>query len=348
MFSIRGPKVKYFAAVLAVIALIAGVYFTFFQSRGFVETKATIIDIVEDSIGEETTYYPIVEYTVNGDTYSGQSDQSCSPDAIGKTISILYNPEDPLVFHGNGQMGIYLMIVGAVILVIVVVSEIIGRKNMKETSQFQKSVGKTEYAPHVEGEERELYFLTDLGTEKYGHRIEDKNRKILYEAKMTKFSLTTAYKYDFIDHVHGTTVPHLIGHEEESQWGSLLVDDHYTFEFDGVDVWKHLKENGIKVDTGYTAGEATLVGMKYHIYRDGVEIALAETTSQYPHEEDAAQHKVAGAIPIEGFYRIWTKEQNLDLLFVTLMAFARSKAADDKGGTRGAMFGTIKNMSAQK
>ena len=74
---------------------------------------------------------------------------------------------------------------------------------------------------------------------------------------------------------------------------------------------------------------------------------MAETTSQYPHKEDAAQHKVAGAIPIQGFYRVWTREQNLDLLFMTLVAFARSGAGDDRGGSYGAVLGTIKRIGSK-
>ena len=45
MVSLRGPKLKIFAAVLAVIALAAGVYMMFFESRGLVKTTATIINI---------------------------------------------------------------------------------------------------------------------------------------------------------------------------------------------------------------------------------------------------------------------------------------------------------------
>ena len=112
-------------------------------------------------------------------------------------------------------------------------------------------------------------------------------------------------------------------------------------------MWKHLKESGVSVESSYTAGESTAIGQKYRILRDGAEIAVAETTSQYPHEEDAAQHKVAGAIPIQGFYRVWTREQNLDLLFMTLVAFARIGAGDDRGGSYGAVLGTIKNIGSK-
>ena len=345
MFSVRGPKLKYFAAILAVICLFGGVYLTFFQSRGFEKTSATIVDLEADQTGEDVTYYPIVDYTVDGVSYTGRVDQGNGSYSVGDTITIYYNPENPEIIHGGKGIGIYFMIASVVILAIVIVSSVREHRGLKETKETIRESGNTKYAPHIEGEERELYFLTDLGTLKAGHRIEDANRKVLYEAKMTELTVFGAYKFDFIDHEHGTTIPHMVGHAEETQWGSILLDDHLTFEFDGADVWKHLKENGISVDTSYTAGESTLVGMKYHIFRDGAEVAVAETTSQYPHEDDAAEHKVASAVPVEGFFRIWTKEQNLDLLFLTIMAFARSKSSDDKGGTIGAKIGTIKKLT---
>ena len=79
--------------------------------------------------------------------------------------------------------------------------------------------------------------------------------------------------------------------------------------------------------------------------RDGYEIARARQTSQYVHEEDAEQHKAASAIPVQGFFRVWTREQNLDLVFMTLLAFARSGAGDDKGGNFGAIIGTLERKS---
>ena len=49
---IRGPQLKYFAAVMAVIAIVAGIWMTFFQSRGFVKTTATIVSVVEQEDAE--------------------------------------------------------------------------------------------------------------------------------------------------------------------------------------------------------------------------------------------------------------------------------------------------------
>ena len=94
MISLRGPKLKIFAAVLAVIALAGGIYFTFFESRGFVKTTATIVDL-EVNFGaadESDTYTPTVEYTVDGKTYTGKLNQSSSSYKVGKTITVLYDP----------------------------------------------------------------------------------------------------------------------------------------------------------------------------------------------------------------------------------------------------------------
>ena len=90
----------------------------------------------------------------------------------------------------------------------------------------QLTNGELTYAPSVKGEERELYFLTDVGTIKGGHHLEDKNRCVLYEAKMTKFSPLSAFAFDFIDHENNKTTKHLVGHAEE--WTGILSSSTIT------------------------------------------------------------------------------------------------------------------------
>ena len=68
---------------------------------------------------------------------------------------------------------------------------------MISLKELRERSGQTGYAPSVQSEEREAYFLTDLGTPKYGHRIEDRNRRVLYEAKMTEFNLASACSGSF-------------------------------------------------------------------------------------------------------------------------------------------------------
>lgn len=337
MFSVKGLGFGTIAVLMAVVSIALGVYLTFFHSAGFVRTDATIVSVEEkpDEIDhEETEYVVVVEYDVDGAHYTSELGSYSPSYKAGKTIHVLYNPDDPSVVHdGSGAMGIYCIALGVVILAIAVISGRKTKQARKELEEIKTSAGAAGFAPSVKGEEREVYFLTDMGTPKYGHRIEDRERRVLYEAKMTKFSLMTPYGFDFIDHEHGRTVPHLVGHEEEAEWdNSLLLDSNYTFTLDGEDIWKHLKRNGISVETGRMDGT---VWPRYRVFRDGEEIAVIESSSQFVHEEDAKEHAVMSKVAVQGFFRIWTREETLDAVFVTALAFARSGAIDDEGGTFG-------------
>lgn len=341
MFTSKGIKFKYFALLLGLVCIVAGVYLTFFHSAGFIRTKAQIVSIAQDpnTIGDDSpTYIVKVNYTADGSEYTSRLDSYSPSFKEGKIIDVYYDPQNPSVVHGGNGIGIYALAVGAALLVFFVVTSIKSKQAKEKMEHIAASRGGTLYAPSVKREEREVYFLTDLGTAKYGHRIEDKDRKVLYEAKMTHFSPLTPYSFDFIDHEHGITTPHQIGHEESSEWNTFLIDSHYTFELDGEDIWKHLKSNGINVDTERM--DSTIFP-RYQVSRDGEEIALIESSSQYVHEEDAAEHTTMTKIAAPGFYRIWTCEENLDLVFVTALAFARSGAINDEGGIYGK---TLRNL----
>ncbi|MBO5994488.1 MAG: hypothetical protein J6Q41_03120 [Firmicutes bacterium] len=197
------------------------------------------------------------------------------------------------------------------------------------------------YAPSEKGEERELYFLSDLGTMKIGHQLEDRSRNVLYEAVVTKFSPIMAIDMDFIDHLNNKTTPHKVGHEINEEYSSILLDNRSGFKLDGEDIWKHLKLNGITVESSFMKGK--VLWPQFRVFRNGEEIALVETSNQNVHEEDEeAAGAVGGVIPVRGFYRVFTREKNLDLLFVVIMAFARTEALDAAGGTFGLLFGKKK------
>ena len=134
MFSVRGPKLKIFAGILAVIVLIVGVYMTFFQSRGFVKTTARITDVRMDSTGESAVYYPTVEYTVDGKTYTKELDTGSGSYRIGQTISVLYDPNNPSAAHDGGGFGLYLIIAGAVILAVIIFSAIKEKQSQQRTA----------------------------------------------------------------------------------------------------------------------------------------------------------------------------------------------------------------------
>ena len=208
----------------------------------------------------------------------------------------------------------------------------------KDNGSGKSDKSSASYAPSVKGEPRQLYFLTDTGTAKVGHRMEDVNKKVLYEAKVTKFSLVGATGMDFIDHVKGTTTPHQVGHEIETDYHSILIDNHSGFRFDGEDIWKHLKRNGVVIQSSFMSGKP--LWPQYRVLRDGEEIAVLQSSGVHVHEEDAAgDGKLAKMVPARGYFRIQTREKNLDLLFVVAMAFARTNALDGEGGSFGLLFG---------
>ena len=211
-----------------------------------------------------------------------------------------------------------------------------GRKDEGRGNASGKSAAS--YAPSVKGEPRQLYFLTDTGTAKVGHRIEDADRHVLYEAKVTKFSLVGANQMDFIDHEKGLTTQHQVGHEINTDYNSILIDNHSGFKFDGEDIWKHLKRNGVVIESSFMSGKP--LWPQYRVLRDGEEIALLQSSGVHVHEEDAASDgRLAQMIPARGYFRIQTREKNLDLLFVVAMAFARTSALDGEGGSFGLLFG---------
>ena len=215
-------------------------------------------------------------------------------------------------------------------------SGLFGKKDEGRGNTSDKSAAS--YAPSAKGEPRQLYFLTDTGTAKVGHRIEDTSRKVLYEAKVTKFSLIGATGMDFIDHVKGTTTPHQVGHEINTDYNSILIDNHSGFKFDGEDIWKHLRRNGVVIESSFMSGKP--LWPQYRVLRDGEEIALLQSSGVHVHEEDAERDgKLAKMIPARGYFRIQTREKDLDLLFVVAMAFARTSALDGEGGSFGLLFG---------
>lgn len=335
MISLKGPGLKIFAAIIAVIALAFGIYSTFFQSAGYEKAMATIISIENN---HDDSYTVIAKYTVNNKEYTNTLDSYSPSYKEGSTVEIRYNPDDPNKITSGFGIGIYAMAVGALILMMIVYLTV---KQKKAVNKLRESQGAIHYLPSEKGEKRELYFITDLGTPKFGHRIEDKNRSILYEAKMTKFTLLSAYEFDFVDHENAQTTHHLIGHTEETDWNSILIDNHNTFTLDGMDVWKHLKSEGITINSRF--GKAEGIMPSYDIMKDGELLAYAENTSHYVHEEDAEQHKVASKIPNPMFFRVFTNEKNLDLLFMILVAIARSGATDEHGGSRRMLLNTIKD-----
>lgn len=183
MISIKGPAFKIVAAIVGLAALVFGIYSTFFMSSGYKTTTATIVSIEEDpnyvpdpNSENDKQYIATAKHTVDGKEYTRQLDSYDPGYKVGGTVEVKYDPKDPTKITSGFGFGIYLMIAGGVIVLAVIILTVkkkISVKKLKETN------GELTFAPSVKGEERTLYFLTDLGTVKVGHRLEDKNRSVI-------------------------------------------------------------------------------------------------------------------------------------------------------------------------
>jgi hypothetical protein len=148
--------------------------------------------------------------------------------------------------------------------------------------------------------------------------MEDGDRNLLFEAVCDKFSLVGDSLYTFVDREHGTQKQYSMGKTlTQSSDGMFALDNHSSFTLDGREVWKQLHKNGIRIETG-------LDGLKwaYTLYRDEEEIARIVSTGRKVHEEDAGG--VLSKMPVPGFFRIWTREKNLDAIFMVAFAIGRT------------------------
>lgn len=326
------PLVRWRAAGIKILFLIGGlimiglgVYFNFFRGKDYVKASAVVVSVREDQHIDtenhvQTDYWPTVRYTVDGKEYTQELDSTVGKDQVGKEIKIKYDPRDPgKVLSDTPAFTLYLLIGGAVVTVGAAFALLKTRSQVKQLREEQpvRSVfGASRRGPV----ERRLYFVTDTGTIKGGCHIEDENRRILYEAVCTKFSALSETEYRFVDHVLGSAAVHLAGKTATtSSNGLFVIDNHSTFAFDGVDIWKLLHNNGISIRTGMNGLRFT-----YGIDRDGAEIAFAENVGKYVHEEDEEAHGVLAKTPAPGFFRIRTNEENLDAVFLTLFAIGRT------------------------
>ena len=313
--------------LLALAALAVGVYTGFFATKGFTSTTATIERIEEDETfvsadPNDKHYIAYVTYTADGTVYTEALDSYSPSYEVGKEIKVKYDPADPATVR-SASLGfsLYLILIGAALIAVSVFTMV---KNGQQRSEVKadKAVGgepQPLFRPsHKLAEEREVYFLTDLGTAKGTCHLEDADRNLLYEAVCDKFSLVGDSLYTFKDREHGAEKQYSVGKTlTQSSDGLFALDNHSSFPLDGKDAWKTLHRNGIRIETG-------LDGLKwaYTLYRDEEEIARIVSTSRKVHEED--EGGLLSKMPAPGFFRIWTREKYLDAIFLTAFAIGRT------------------------
>lgn len=331
---------------LTIILFIFAVLLSPFMTQGYVKGEGTITE-VEETTSYDSDHIPYTEYittftyTADGKDYEAFNLLS-EERQVGDKITFYYDPKDPnKTSNSLNNAWLWLVFLGLGILsgVLTVVFAIKDRNRGKQTDELRaqrdeverraaetkKALGEDYVAEELgEGEKTEYYFRFDGRTFMPGYLIEDKNRTPLFEGKMTQNLLVVPRKFEFINHrTHQTTV-HKVGHivtsgTSSGRFGGSDFTTSSWFKFDGENIWDYLHNKGILIDTDM--GEK-LGAFEYTITKNGRFFAKAQMTGKNVHEEDEGKAKFNFVNKM--FYRVWTSETDLELVFTVVFAIAET------------------------
>lgn len=152
-----------------------------------------------------------------------------------------------------------------------------------------------------------------LKTIKEGFTLVDENDTLVYEGKMTKFSLFTASPYQFTNHITNKTEEYKIGKTvtvEES--GSLnFFSTKSYFKFNGEKIWNYLHDKGVRISSNLSSNK---IGMTYEVSFEGKQIATIASSSP----------KGKSIITTDKYYEVTCEEKDLDLVFLVAFSIAKT------------------------
>lgn len=323
----RTTRALRFLLPLSVVIIALGIMLIFFNNstKDYLETTGTVKAVNEVAGAEDVTEYEIsFSYTVDGTEYNGEFTLSQSY-AVNDSITVYYNPSDPSEYansKGSALIAIIVIAVGAIILVASIIITVANVKKNKEMDNYVIDDALLEKYRNraLSEQEVEYYCMLDGHTFKPGYIVEDRNRRVLYEAKNTKNIPALPREFEFINHYTNTTTKHKVTRPVDTSLDNEVFSNSSYIKFDGVNIWEYLHKAGIRINTDLTS---VFPKIRYEISLAGEPIARVETSSKYVHEEDEEDKKIV--IPVgRYYYRIWTKELDLELLFLAIFAISET------------------------
>lgn len=155
-----------------------------------------------------------------------------------------------------------------------------------------------------------------LATIKQTFFLEDENENIVYEGKMTKFSLFGASPYEMINHITNKTEEHKIGKTITIEQGGndfvSFMSKRSYFKYDGKKIWDYLHDLGIRIDSKLSKNK---IGMTYDITFEGKPLATIATSSP----------KGKSIITTDMYYDVTCEEKDLDLVFLVAFSIAKTE-----------------------
>ena len=155
-----------------------------------------------------------------------------------------------------------------------------------------------------------------LGTIKQAFFLEDETGKIVYEGKMTKFSLFGASPFEMINHITNKIEEHKIGKTITIEQGGndlfSFMSKRSYFKYDDKKIWDYLHDLGIRIDSKFSGNK---IGMTYDISFKGNPLAIIATSSR----------NGKAIITTDMYYDVTCEEENLDLVFLVAFSIAKTE-----------------------
>ena len=157
-----------------------------------------------------------------------------------------------------------------------------------------------------------------LGTVKQAFFLEDENGNMVYEGKMTKFSLFGASPFEFVNHVTNKTEEHKVGKTITIEQGGndliSFMSKRSYFKYDDKKIWDYLHDLGIRIDSKVSTGK---IGMTYEVSFEGKPLATIASSSP----------KGKSIITTDMYYDVTCDEKDLDLVFLVAFSIAKTDQA---------------------
>ncbi len=155
-----------------------------------------------------------------------------------------------------------------------------------------------------------------LATVKQAFYLEDETGNMVYEGKMTKFSLFGASPFEMINHITNKTEEHKIGKTITIEQGGndliSFMSKRSYFKYDNQKIWDYLHDLGIRIDSKPSSEK---IGMTYDISFEGKPLATIATSSP----------KGKSLITTDLYYDVICEEKDLDLVFLVAFSIAKTE-----------------------
>ena len=155
-----------------------------------------------------------------------------------------------------------------------------------------------------------------LGTIKQAFFLEDENGNVVYEGKMTKFSLFGASPFEFVNHITNKKEEHKVGKTVTIEQGGndliSFMSKRSYFKYDDKKIWDYLHDLGIRIDSKPSASK---IGMTYEVSFEGKPLATIASSSP----------KGKSLITTDMYYDVTCEEKDLSLVFLVAFSIAKTE-----------------------